>query len=199
MPLATKPSPLPLPKQQLYSLPPKPWRLQRVSLRCAPVPLSPLPHTEVPPPAASATAKELTLLTGFLGAAAAGVPTRPVPQAFGLRRRLPVKARLGHHPRGHRLLPPHATGVFFQGRRLAGWPSRFCCPRGGTGTRGVSGCHGDCGSSPPPATLRLASPGVLSSLVALQLGSCDYVPTKAKNFPLIFRLFLTPILKNKLY
>lgn len=189
MPLATKPSPLPLPKQQLRPLPPKPLRLQLVLVRFPPVHLSPLLLAHVPP-AGSEAERELTLLPGLLGAAASGLPARPASQACGRQRLLAVAARLGHRHRGHRLLPPHAAGVFFAARgRLA-----FSAPPQAAGEREASPVAMVTVDPPRPQPLPAAPSGLVqvtrAPRKALELGSCNYLLTKAKDFLSIYLSFV---------
>lgn len=197
MPSATKPSPLPLPKQQLRPLPTKPLRLQLVLLRFPPVHLSPLLLVHVPP-AGSEAERELTLLPGLLGAAASGLPARPAPQACGRPRLLAVAARLGPRHRGHRLLPPHAAGVFFAARgRLA-----FSAPPQAAGEREASPVA-MLTVDPPPTPQPLpagvcrcpARPGRRWSWGA----AITYRPKQRTFFPLISRLFVTPVWREGVY
>lgn len=147
MPSATKPSPLPLPKQQLRPLPPKPLRLQLVLVRFPPVHLSPLLLAHVPP-AGSEAERELTLLPGLLGGRGLRSPRAPrIPSlraAEAARRRGPPRATPPRSPPP----PPSCRGGLLRGARRAGL---LCSAAGCWRRQGVSGCHGDCGSSPPPA------------------------------------------------
>lgn len=148
---ATVPSPpLPLPKRQRQPLLPKSSRLQFPFLpsflfrRSPSIPLSPVLHT-APPPAQ--VGGELTLFAGLLGAADARFPARPASQPRQLLRLLRVAARLGSSSCSHhyRVLPSHSSAVFAAGLLSYTAGCRRMC--------GVSGCHGDCGLSPPPAAL----------------------------------------------
>lgn len=192
--------PLPLSKQQLQPLPPKPLRLQLV-----PPQFPRSPFTDSPRPRPSHR------VDGWKGThTACGTPgdhRRPVlrapPRTPGLR-----EARAARHrgqPEAPSRLPrppPPSWRRGLRGRQPAGL---LCSAAGSQGTQGVSGCHGDriLPLSPSHRLAALLCRCLLCSArpgrQALELGSCDYLPTKAKDFLLISRVFVTAVSQERLY
>lgn len=199
-PHATVSSPLPLSKQRIHAPTPTPnlrgFRQSPVS-RSAPFRGSP---RRTSPSAGPAAGGELTLFAGLLRAAAAGLPARPAPQPCRRPKLLPIAARLRRRHRGHhhRLLSSHVAGVSFAARVGVA----FSAPPQAAWEHEASPVAIVTAGPPARSGSQPASPGPRPSRApskALELGSCDYLPTEAEGFPLTFRLFLPPTSQERLY